>query len=427
MNFLRRWRRQFERSRVGRFLYPFSRDARLFLLATIISGITFTGFQLFFNIYLRSRGFDLDFIGVLNAIPSGAALVAGVPMGILSDRLGPRRAMLIGLSVATLAAAALVSARTPFVMIVMSGVMGIANSLYFLSMAPFMMRASGDRERTMLFSLNFGLMTISGAVGNLLAGQLPAWFAQWMGAPPDSPAAYQAVLLVSTLAGGLALIPIWLIREVRWPGPRRTAPAGLDEARRLLRRSVLRMVLPSFIIGFGAAILIPYLNLFFKETFAISDGQLGLVFSLSAAATGAASLVGPRIAERLGSKIKAVVATQGASILFLLGMGFAPAYWIAAIAFLMRGALMNMSNPLYSTFIMEQTPERERGTVNSLFQLTWEVGWTVGPYISGVVQARYGFAPLFVSTAGLYGLAVGLTWLFFHDTEARAKSAAAVA
>jgi len=77
MSFLRRWGKQFERSRVGRFLYQFSRDARLFLLATVIGGITFTGLQLFFNIYLRSRGFDLDFIGALNAIPSGAALLAG--------------------------------------------------------------------------------------------------------------------------------------------------------------------------------------------------------------------------------------------------------------------------------------------------------------------------------------------------------------
>jgi len=427
MSFLRRWGKQFERSRVGRFLYQFSRDARLFLLATVIGGITFTGFQLFFNIYLRSRGFDLDFIGALNAIPSGAALLAGVPMGMLSDRIGPRRAMLAGLGLATLAASALVTARTPFVMIVMSGVMGIANSLYYLSMAPFMMRASSDKERTMLFSLNFGLMTISGAVGSLLAGQLPAWFARWLGVPPGSPATYQAVLLASALTGGLALIPIWLIREARWPGPRRTAPVGLREVRRLLRRSVLRMALPSFIIGFGAAILIPYLNLFFKETFAISDGQLGLVFSLSAAVTGLASLVGPRIAERLGSKIKAVVATQGTSILFLLVMGFAPAYWMAAAAFLIRGALMNMSNPLYSTFTMEQMPERERGTVNSMLQLTWEVGWTVGPYLSGVVQARYGFAPLFVSTAALYSLAVGVTWLFFHDTEAQAEAAAATA
>jgi len=404
-------------SQLVKYFGQFRYNARLFLLSTIIGGITFSGFQLFFNIFLRARGYDLDFVGLLNAIPSGAALLVGVPMGILSDRIGRRRAMLIGLSAATLAAWALVSTESRAVMVIMAAVTGIANSLYFLSMAPFMMRASGEKERTLLFSLNFGLMTLSGSVGSLLAGQLPGWFARGMGVGAESAQAYQAVLVASVLAGGLSLIPVWLIREARWPGPSREPPVGWQDFRNLLRPNVLRLAAPNIIIGFGAAILIPYLNLFFKDKFPISDAQLGLLFSLSAITTGIATVVGPRIAERLGSKIKAVVFTQGGSRVFLRVVGFVPALWVSGLAFLIRGALMNMAAPLYSAFAMEQTPERERGAVNSVMQLMWEVGWTVGPYLSGVVQARYGFAPLFLSTATLYGIAIGLTWLFFRNTE----------
>lgn len=407
-----------------RYFEQFRPNARLFLLSTVISGITLSGFQLFFNIYLKARGFDLDFIGLLNALPSGAALVVGVPMGLLSDRIGPRRAMLIGLSVATLAAWGLIASESPSLMVVMAAVMGMANSLYYLSMAPFMMKASGEKERTLLFSLNFGLTTLSGALGNLVAGQLPAWFAAGLGVGAESAPAYQAVLIASIFGGGLSLLPVWLIREVRWPGPRREAPLGLQDLRNLARPSVLRMALPNIIIGFGAATLIPYLALFFKGRFPISDGELGVLYSLGAITTGLATVVGPRLAQGLGGKVRAVVFTQGASIVFLLAVGFAPAFWLSGLAFLIRGALMNMSNPLYSAFAMERTPERERAAVNSVMQLMWEVGWTVGPYLSGVVQARYGFAPLFVSTAVLYSLAIGLTWAFFHNAEARAPEAA---
>ncbi|HEY4690093.1 MAG TPA: MFS transporter [Anaerolineae bacterium] len=427
MNFLRRLRKLLLTSRPARFVGQFSHNAQLFLLSTLIGGITLAGFNLFFNIYLRSRGFDLDFIGVLNAIPAASALIVGVPMGILSDRIGRRRAMLIGLGTAILGAWGVVTADTRVTMLLMSGVMGIANSLYYLSMAPFMMRASGDKERTLLFSLNFGLMTISGAVGNLIAGQLPAWFAHGLGVGAESPEAYQAVLLASVWGGGMGLIPIWLIREGQRPDPRQAPPIGFADFRRLLRRSVLRMAVPNFVIGLGAATLIPYLNLFFKGRFQIDDGSLGVLFSLSAMLTGVATIVGPRIAERLGGKIKAVVFTQGTSIAFLLIMGFSPFFLLSGAAFLVRAALMNMSTPLYSAFTMEQTPEHERGAVNSMLQLMWEVGWTVGPYLSGVVQARYGFGPLFISTAVLYCLAIGLTWLFFRNAEAQAKSAAAVA
>ena len=63
---------------------------------------------------------------------------------------------------------------------------------------------------------------------------------------------------------------------------------------------------------------------------------------------------------------------------------------------------------------MEQVPEQEQGTVNSLRTMAWQLGWTIGPFLSGIVQVRYGFAPLFVSTATLYTLATVLTWVFFH-------------
>jgi MFS family permease len=78
---------------------------------------------------------------------------------------------------------------------------------------------------------------------------------------------------------------------------------------------------------------------------------------------------------------------------------------------------MNMAMPLYSAFVMEQTRARERGTVNSAVELSWRVGWAVGPYISGVVQESYGFTPLFLATGVLYAISIGLTWAFFHDSE----------
>lgn len=399
-------------------LDDFTPNARLFLLATVISGITFAGFNLFFNFYILARGFDRDFLGLVNAIPSGAALVVGVPMGMLSDRIGRRRAMLIGMSIATLALWIQITALSPALILIMAAVQGIASSLYYLSTAPFMMTASNNKNRALLFSLNFGLQTLAGFVGNLFAGQLPGWFAQRLGVGAESAEAYQAVLLASIIGGAFMLVPILFIREARWPGPRQVPPLAWADLKQLVRPMVIKLAVPNAIIGFGAATLIPYMNVFFKTRFAIPDSQLGMLFSLSAITVGVASIIAPRLAERLGSKIKAVVMTQGLSLLFLLILGFTPVLPLAALAFLARGALMNMSSPLYSAFTMEQVAERERGAVNSMLQMMWEIGWTVGPYLSGVVQQRYGFTPLFLSTATLYGVAIWLTWTFFGKAEA---------
>jgi predicted MFS family arabinose efflux permease len=184
-----------------------------------------------------------------------------------------------------------------------------------------------------------------------------------------------------------------------------------------LTRSIINLATPNFLIGVGAAILIPYMNVFFKDKFEISDSLLGLLFSLSSLFIGIGSLVGPRLSMRLGGKIRTVAFTQLSSVLFMLMIGFAPSLWIAGFAFLMRAALMNMSAPLYSAFCMEQTPEHQQGLASSVLNVAWQIGWSVGPYISGVVQERYGFSPLFITTTLLYLIAVGVMWKMFRNAE----------
>jgi predicted MFS family arabinose efflux permease len=75
--------------------------------------------------------------------------------------------------------------------------------------------------------------------------------------------------------------------------------------------------------------------------------------------------------------------------------------------------LMNMVAPLFDAYSLESTHESEHGAVNSIRNLAWNVGWAVGPYLSGLVQQRNGFSPLFISTAVLYAIAILMTWFFF--------------
>jgi MFS family permease len=80
---------------------------------------------------------------------------------------------------------------------------------------------------------------------------------------------------------------------------------------------------------------------------------------------------------------------------------------------------------LYSAFCMERAPEGKRGAVNSVIQIAWQAGWAIGPFLSGFVQGRWGFPPLFVATAVFYGLAVTAIGRFFGSEERRIKPAPA--
>jgi MFS family permease len=395
----------------------FNRSARLFLWMTVIDGIIMSVWQLFFNFYMLQSGFSRDFLGLATSLPSVAALVFGIAVGRLSDRIGRKPSMILGISLTSLALLGQVTFKQPVIILVMAFLGGIFNILFIISQAPLMMKLSDPENRTLLFSLNFGVATLAGALGSLFAGQLPDLFGRILNIQATSASAYQAVLITSIALGTTSLIPLWLMDE-----PRTLQSGPETEARETgssfaLRRLTIKLALPNLLTGFGAAILIPYMNVFFKDRFNISDSLLGTLFGLSSLLIGIGTFIGPRLTTRLNGKIRTVAFTQFASLVFLMIAGFTPSLWLASFSFLMRAALMNMSAPLYSAFCMEQTPERNQGMVNSVLNISWSLGWAVGPYLSGLVQVAYGFTPLFITTAVLYLTAIITMWILFHKVD----------
>ncbi len=397
----------------------FPQNARLFLLATIINGILFSTWQLFFNLFILARGFEKDFFGLINSMPWVAGLVLGIPLGMLSDRIGRRPAMLIGLALFTTSMGLQLFIQVKILLVLVAFLGGVGNSLFFISQAPFMMKVTNADNRSLMFSLNFGLNTLAGAVGNLFAGQMPAWFGGLLDVPATSAQAYQLVLLVSVVLGFFALIPIFILKE---PQKKVSLNQPVINQWSLLKNTMRRgftwkLVLPEMLLGFGAAITIPYMNLYFVEVFHLKSNVLGALFSMSALFVGIGSILGPRLVKKFNSKIRVVVMTQASSLVFLLILAFSPFAWLAAIGYLLRGMLMNMAVPLYNAFCMENVAENEQGVVNSLISNSWTAGWAIGPFLSGLIQIRYGFQPLFLITATIYMLSILSTWIFFGKYE----------
>ena len=396
----------------------FPRSARLFLLATIINGIIFSTWQLFFNFFILARGYEKDFLGLINSVPWIAGLVLGIPLGMLSDRIGRKPAMLIGLAMSISGMALQLFVQSNALLILVAFLGGAGNSLYFISQAPFMMKVSQTNNRALMFSLNFGLSTLAGALGNMFAGQMPGWFGSLLKVPSTSAEAYQAVLLVSVFLGLFAFVPIFLLKEPKRMDQNQIRPNQWTLLKHTIKKGFTwKLVIPEMLLGFGAAITIPYMNLYFSETFQVKSDLLGIVFSLSALFVGIGSIIGPKLVQVFNSKIRVVVLTQASSIIFLLILGFSPYLWLAVIGFLLRGVLMNMAVPLYNAFCMENVPENEQGVVNSLISNAWTAGWAIGPFLSGLIQIRYGFQPLFLATATIYILSILSTWIFFSKYE----------
>lgn len=390
----------------------FSRNARLYLLNTIIGGVAFGIFYLLFNFYALSLGFDEATVGQLLTVSSMVALLGALPAGYLSDRIGRKPSLLIANVIMGLAILGMVYWRAAAGLYLMNAILGLSQALFGVTFGPFLMENSGEEERTYLFSFGAGFQTTAAFAGNWLGGRLPTLIGNAVGASATSPDAYAWSVACVGLMSLLGLIPLMLLR-------RHDTPLKPDEERltpfqyaRKNPRLLTKLISPMLITSLGAGLMMPFLNIFYRTVHNQPDATIGTLFAWGSLAMGIGLLLAPPLADRWG-KIQVVVVSQAISIPFLLMLGFAPWFSLSAAAYLIRLTLMNMSGPVYDTFVMEYAAPEARATVASLVSMSWSFGWAFSPTVSGWLQVRFGFDPVFLSTVSTYILAIFLYWRFF--------------
>ena len=389
----------------------FKPNARKFLIYVLISGLTLGVYRLLFNFYAVSLGFDEALLGKFITISSLSSLVFALPMGFVVDKIG-RKKSLIAQSVMILLSI-LVMALWPSTMIfyLMNIIIGLASSIYSVALGPFLMENSEKRERAYLFSFSQGIQMAAGFAGNWIGGYLPTWVGAYRGVDETSSLAYAGAIMTVALVSFIGLIPLFGIeaKPTLVTEKREFAPVKFIRENTAL---VGKIFSPLLLTAIGAGMFVPFLNLYFRDVHNQSDGSVGALMAWGSLAMGAAFLIAPPIAEKLG-KLKMVVITQGLSIPFMLMLGFSPLFWVAALAYYVRMAMMNMSSPIYQNFVYEQIDEKYQATVASLYSIVWSVGWAFSPSISGAWQVKYGYKLPFTVAIILYAIAITMYYFFW--------------
>lgn len=389
-------------------------NAKRYLVSTIFRAAGFGVWSLLFNLYLISMGFDAAFIGLNNTLLSVASMTCSLPAGMLADRIGRKRAMTLGLLGMTLARCGAAAASQGWLIAASSVLLGALGPLFLTSVAPFLMENSSPRERAILFTVDAGLMSLSMFVASTAGGYLPGLFAAVLGVGAESTLAYRGAMWVAAAAVALTLLPILGLKPANPSGTRRSAACLTWRFWEHLSspRLLARLTAPRVVIAFGAGLLFPFLNLFYKERFGVSDAALGWVFGITNVFAAAMMLGSGVVAERWGN-IRAMLVARTISTPLLLLIGFAPSLPVAVAAHWVRSGLMRLGEPLYMAFAMERLEEGERATGSSLMGMSWDVGWSAGPLVGGLMLVRAGFGPIFIATMVFYALSLALVYRFF--------------
>lgn len=396
----------------------FSRPARIYLLAEFLVWTAQGIFSVLFNLYLVEAGYPESFVGrALSMNAAGLALCA-LPAGLLAERWGRRRSLVLGAALEGVGHLVRASLVDPGSILAAGFVIGAGQALFQIAAAPFLTEHSTPRERTHLFSTFFASALLAGVLGSAVGGFIPH-LVRALAPGASLFAAYRAGLFAGAGFALASLLPLAAI------GPLAEAPltqGGAPVSREHWRR-LLPIALNALLIGMGAGLVIPFMNLYFKDRFGCSSAQIGAYFSVAQVFTAAAALLGPALARRFG-KLRTAIVSELLSLPFLVTLGAERHLPVAVGSFWMRATLMQAASPLIQTFVMEALPPAMRAKATSTINLVWNLGWAGSAVAAGTVIERFGYAMPFYVTAALYFTAATTFWAAFRrlpETDAEVR------
>ncbi|MDP6349735.1 MAG: MFS transporter [Chloroflexota bacterium] len=396
----------------------FPHNARLLLASTFLGSLSVGTFAVGYNLYLVELGVPGERLGYLVGAGSLASALAAIPAALLARRIGLKRLILWAAAALAVGTTLQILPWTYFTLLAGNTLGGVGGVMWAVALMPLLAASTNDAGRPYLFTLSALIFLGVTLAGNVLAGYAPSALAEAVGTNLDF--GYLGVLGVTSLVSGLGLLPLLFLRHeqaVQLP-PREDLRLALRE-----RALLLKLLSIHGLIAFGAGMVIPFLNVYFVKSLGMAEEQFGLLAGAGVATRAALTVLGPLLAVRIGMA-RTVGATQMASIPLLLVLGFAPGLGLAAFAYLARGAIMNMAQPLRSALYMESVTEHLRAGFNSLLLVGWGVAWAAGAAIGGGLLERELHGVQFGITAGLYLLAsAGLLRLFPGDVRGSGNEA----
>ncbi len=400
-----------------------SRNAKLFLAVTALQGLSNGIWGVIFYLYLNHGeiGFQPDFISFMFTVGSVASGLVALPAGLICERLGPKKALLIGL-VANAMNLLQIFVLQPSVLLLASLVSGLIGTVGWVASAPFMVENSRAEERTYLFSVAWALMIVMGVIGSYIGGFMPGFFNSFLGLSRSTiPSAlgYRLSLVVSICLTLTTAVPILLVRETKTKRQKVSDLLSLKNIKS--HRTIIKFMIPTSIIGFGAGFIVPLFNVFFKLRFLATTEQVGIMSSLSNITLGIGTLAAPALSKRL-TKAKSVALCEYLSMPFIMLTTLAPNLTYAAAAYITRNALMNMAGPIGTALQMELVTETERATTNGLMVMADNIPRALTASVSGKMMTGNDYLTPFLFTTITYFIASSIYFMFFRKAETKVSA-----
>jgi MFS transporter, DHA1 family, multidrug resistance protein len=332
-------------------------------------------------LFLRSMNAGTDIIGLISAISPLAGIVFSFPVGLLADRLGKKRLLLVSASVFLVAPLFYLFVQVPWWLIpirffhgVATAILGPVSSALILSEY----RESKGEKLGIYSSATLVGRTLAPILGGAILSLFAALHGGWN---------YRLVYVGAFLLA----IPVFIIAFLI---PREdSAESGI---KRIglgdFGRSLLAFLTNGRLLGTSLVEMATYFTYGAFETYlplylqgrGLPPYQIGLIFSLQILAIALSKPLFGRLSDRIDRRAQILTG------ILVLGASFAAIPLVSGLAAatavgILFGLGLSLSTVATSTYVSDVTAEASLGASMGALSAIMDIGQSAGPFIIGVV------------------------------------------
>jgi MFS family permease len=357
--------------------------------------------QPFLSIFLTGLGIPAPIVGLIYNVRNIVQTLVRVPIGVVSDRLGRRRLMLIGLTLLSLVPLLYYASDSlvlPFIAMLIGG-LGI--SLYYPPAEAYASKLFPPErvgEAMGRFHLGWAVSSIIGpSVGGFLAIHFPT---------------YRPIFILASAVTLVSVPVLWLNTEddsnaSDLKGGLKASLTGLPSllAGFLRNRRVLAASITTFIHSFCNWVIPAFFPLL-AHGLGFSEAIIGLSLTANALVMGLSLPIIGRLSDRVG-RFLPIISGLSISVVGFWALPMVDEAWKLALLMALVGLGASLVFPVSQAAIMEALPEGERGAGAGLWGAILSLGGTLGLLATSLVVSLSSLerAFQFLAASTLVGIA----------------------